>query len=94
MVTVNPTLPAHCLCWASLSLCGGGGAVTVVLSALLNVSMALISSKFHVLPMLKLPLVFSLALCIRTRPVLRTAMMMSRGFLLLSTLSGGGGADG
>ena len=56
--------------------------------------MAESSSMFHVLPMLKLPFMFSRALCILTRPVDRTAMMMSRGFLLFSALSGGGGAEG
>ena len=79
-------LPAHCLCCASFESLGGCCDV--------NVSIAVSSSKFHVLPMLKLPLLFSLALCMRTRPVLLTAMMINRGFLLESALSGGGGLEG
>jgi hypothetical protein len=49
---------------------------------------------FHVLPMEKLPLAFSRALCIITRPVERTAMMIRRGLRFSAGLSGGGGADG
>jgi hypothetical protein len=51
------------------------------------------SSKFHVLPILKLPLLFSLALCIRTLPVERTAMIINLAFLFSGGLSGGGGDD-
>ena len=86
MVTVKPVFPAQARCCASFSLCGGSGP--------LKDSMAVNSSKFHVLPMLKLPLLFSRALCIRTRPVLRTAMMIRRGFLLSGALSGGDGVEG
>ena len=52
------------------------------------------SSRFHVLPMEKEPLLFSRALCIRTRPVLRTATTMTRGFLFSGGEEGGGGVDG
>lgn len=38
------------------------------------------SSRFHVLPIEKVPFAFSLDLCMRTRPDLRTATMMIRGF--------------
>jgi hypothetical protein len=86
MVTVKPMLPAQARCCASFSFCGGSGP--------LKASMAVSSSKFHVLPMLKLPLLFSRALCILTRPVLRTAMMIKRGFLFSCGLSGGDGVDG
>lgn len=85
MVTVKPVLPAHARCCASRSLCGG------IVPA--NDSIAESSSKFHVLPMLKLPLVFSRALCMRTRPEERTAIMIRRGFLFSGPLSGGGGAE-
>lgn len=89
MVTIKPTLPAHARCCASFSVWGG------VLGELEKLSIALNSSRFHVLPMLKLPLLFSRALCILTRPVLLTATMMRRGFLLSAlVLSGGGGVDG
>jgi hypothetical protein len=85
-VTINPSPPAHDRYCASRSSFGGRALFE-------KLSIALNSSKFHVLPMLKLPLLFSLALCIRTRPVLLTAIMMSRGFLFSGGLSGGGGAE-
>ena len=87
MVTVKPTLPANARACASLSFAAG-------VAGFEYDSMADSSSMFHVLPMLKLPLLFSRALCIRTRPVDRTAMMIRRGFLFDSKLSAGGGADG
>ena len=38
------------------------------------------SSRFHVFPIEKVPLMFSLVLCTRTRPDFLTATMMTRGF--------------
>jgi hypothetical protein len=52
------------------------------------------SSRFQVLPMEKEPLLFSRALCMRTRPVLRTATTTIRGFLLSEAEVGGGGVEG
>ena len=49
------------------------------------------SSRFQVLPMEKVPLAFSLDLCMRTRPDLRTAMMMVRGFSDSGVRAWGGG---
>lgn len=40
------------------------------------------------------PFTFSLALCIRTRPDLRTAMMITRGFFAAGLEFGGGGEAG
>ena len=87
IVTVKPTLPAQLLYCASCSLFGG-------IEILEKDSTADRSSKFHVLPMLKLPLLFSLALCILTLPVDLTAMITSLGFLVSGLLSGGGGVEG
>lgn len=57
--------------------------------------MAVRSSRFHVLPMEKVPFGFSLDLCMRTRPDLRTATMMTRAFSLFGVFaSRGGGAEG
>lgn len=84
---MKPSPPAHDLYCASRSSLGGSELFE-------KLSIALNSSRFHVLPMLKLPLLFSLALCMRTRPVLLTAIIMSRGFLFSGGLSGGGGEDG
>jgi hypothetical protein len=52
------------------------------------------SSIFHVLPMEKVPLLFSLDLWRRTRPVLRTDMMMTRGFSDCGVRASGGGGVG
>lgn len=87
MVTMKPRPPAHDLYCASRSSCGGRALFE-------KLSIALSSSKFQVFPILKLPLLFSRALCMRTRPVLLTAIMMSRGFLFSAGLSGGGGEEG
>lgn len=59
--------------------------------ALANDSMAVKSSIFQVLPIEKVPLAFSRALCILTLPELRTATMMTRGFLFPGFDVGGGG---
>src|ERR1700712_3549944 len=40
------------------------------------------------------PLTFSLALCMRTRPDLRTATIMRRGFFASGFAVGGGGEEG
>lgn len=84
---MKPSLPAQARWLASRSLWGGCGGFA-------NDSMHESSSMFHVLPILKLPLLFSRALCMRTRPVDRTAIMIRRGFLCSGGLSGGGGAEG
>ena len=52
------------------------------------------SSRAQVLPIEKEPLLFSLALCIRTRPDFRTAMTIIRGFLFSFGDWYGGGEDG
>jgi hypothetical protein len=52
------------------------------------------SSSIQVFPIEKVPLAFSLALCIRTRPDLRTATIMRRGFFASGFALGGGGPDG
>lgn len=53
------------------------------------------SSRFHVLPTEKDPLAFSFDLCMRTRPDLRTAMMITRAFSESGVRAvGGGGAAG
>ena len=52
------------------------------------------SSRTHVLPIEKVPLAFSLALCIRTRPDFRTAIIMTRAFFLSWGESRGGGVEG
>lgn len=51
------------------------------------------SSRFHVLPMEKEPLGFSLDLWTRTRPDFRTAMMMTRGFSPPAARTWGGGGE-
>ena len=56
--------------------------------------MAARSSKFQVLPIEKEPLLFSLALCIRTRPDFLTAIIMTRCFLFVSGDVGGGADEG
>jgi hypothetical protein len=45
----------------------------------------------HDLPMEKVPLAFSRALCSLTLPVFLTLIMMMRGFLLAVDAFGGGG---
>lgn len=62
--------------------------------ALAKDSMTVRSSMFHVLPIENVPLEFSRALCILTLPELRTATMMTRGFLLFGLEVGGGGDCG
>ena len=57
-------------------------------------SMAFRSSRFQVLPTEKDPFAFSRALCMRTRPVFRTATTIMRGFLLESGDCTGGGLEG
>ena len=52
------------------------------------------SSRFHVFPIEKVPLAFSLALCMRTRPDFRTATIITRGFLFSGGDSRGGGFEG
>lgn len=81
-VTRKPVSPAHSLC------CG-------FTPRPVKDSMWVRSSRFHVLPMEKVPLGFSLALCMRTRPERRTEMMITRGFSELRVrASGGGGPAG
>lgn len=55
--------------------------------------MAVRSSRNHVLPIEKVPLGFSLDLWTRTRPDLRTATMMTRGFSYWGVRAEGGGGD-
>jgi hypothetical protein len=82
MFTMKPVSPAHCLLRGS----------TVVD---VKDSRADRSFRSQVLPMEKVPLAFSLDLCMRTRPDLRTATMMIRGFSVWELMvSGGGGVDG
>jgi hypothetical protein len=52
------------------------------------------SSSIHVFPIEKVPFAFSLALCILTRPDLRTATIIRRGFLVAGLEAGGGGVEG
>lgn len=52
------------------------------------------SSSTHVFPTENVPLTFSRALCMRTRPDFRTPTTMTRGFLLSGRELPGGGADG
>jgi hypothetical protein len=81
-VTMKPVSPAHSRLLAPT--CGP-----------VKDSMWLRSSMFHVLPTEKVPFGFSLDLCMRTRPDLRTAMMMTRGFSDSGVRAcGGGGAAG
>ena len=51
-------------------------------------------SSTQVFPIENVPLLFSLALCNRTRPDLRTATIMVLAFLFSAGELGGGGADG
>ena len=82
---MNPIPPAHCLCCSSSTLVG---------FMPLKDWTAERSSSIHVFPMENVPLTFSLALCMRTRPDLRTATMMRRGFFASGLALGGGGNDG
>jgi hypothetical protein len=54
--------------------------------------MACRSSRFHVFPIENEPFAFSRPLCMRTRPDLRTATMMTRAFLSPPTDPGPGGS--
>ena len=82
MKPVGPALDLFCCCSA---VCG---------TTLVKDSITSKSSNTHVFPIEKVPLAFSLALCIRTRPDLRTATMITRAFLLSGGDSRGGGLDG
>lgn len=62
--------------------------------ALVKDSITVKSSKTQVFPIEKVPVGFSLALCIRTRPDFLTAIMMTLGFLLSGGDSRGGGLEG
>lgn len=79
-VTRKPVSPAHC------RLCGFAWGDVYD-------SICVRSSKFHVLPIEKLPLGFSLDLCMRTRPDFRTATIMIRGFSASGVRASGGGGD-
>lgn len=59
-----------------------------------KVSIAERASSSHVLPIEKLLLLFSLALCNLTRPDRRTDTIITLGFLFDSADSNGGGAEG
>src|SRR4051794_38666531 len=85
MVTAKPVSPAHLNCSASSAVSG---------TRFPNDSTMDRSSKFHVFPTEKVPFGFSLALCIRTRPVLLTAKRMTLSFLFSGGEFGGGGVVG
>src|SRR5690348_9730443 len=85
MLTIKPMPPAHCLCCSSSGFAG-----VAPLKDLTDVR----SSSIHVLPIEKDPFAFSRALCIRTRPDLRTATIINRGFLVSGLEFGGGGSEG
>jgi hypothetical protein len=85
MVTTNPTPLAHCFCCSSSLLFGVDP---------LKDCTADKSSSIHVFPIEKVPLAFSLALCIRTRPDFLTATIIRRGFFAAGLAFGGGGEDG
>ena len=85
IVTSTPVSPAHSLRCCSSSVMGFRP---------VNDSIAVKWSNTQVFPMEKVPLLFSLALCNRTRPDLRTATIMVRTFLFSAAELGGGGAEG
>lgn len=84
-VIVKPVLDAHCF---SVCCCGVAGTNEEY------DMIAFSSSRFHVLPIEKVPLGFSRALWTLTLPDLRTATRITLFFLLAAGDSGGGGDEG